>query len=288
MEQAIPAPPIWLRILQFPLFRVVVLGAIIFYMMMINNGYLEKFNGSPGAAMAVTIIMGLLAFAVYVAWGKFIERRQVSELSLPGMGKELAAGVLIGAALMTSTTIILMILGMFRIEGMNPLSFLIPSLAMAVSAAIFEELVFRGVVMRSFEDLFGSWVGLIVSALVFGLVHLVNPAATLVSAFYVCIEAGLLLAAAYLVTRRLWISFGVHMAWNYTESAIFSGVVSGNGANTGLLKTSTQGPDLLTGGSFGLEGSVIALVMCTLGGVVMLLVAIRRGHIKPPSWKAKD
>ncbi len=52
--------------------------------------------------------------------------------------------------------------------------------------------------------------------------HLLNPAATLTGALFISIEAGLLLAAAYMVTRRLWMSMGFHMAWNYTQSAVFS------------------------------------------------------------------
>jgi membrane protease YdiL (CAAX protease family) len=73
----------------------------------------------------------------------------------------------------------------------------------------------------------------VVSSLVFGLTHLMNPQGTLQGALFIAVEAGILLAAAYMLTRRLWLSIGFHMAWNYTQSAIFSGIVSGNDAQQG-------------------------------------------------------
>lgn len=125
------------------------------------------------------------------------------------------------------------------------------------------------------------------SSAVFGLVHLANPAGTLTGAIYISIEAGLLLAAAYMLTRRLWLSIGFHMAWNYVQSAIFSGIVSGGVTDPGLIRSNIKGPDVLTGGSFGLESSVIAFTFCTATGIVLLIMAIRRGNIVPPHSKRK-
>jgi uncharacterized protein len=277
--------PLWLSVLQFPLSRIIVLGALIFVMMMMSNTNLGKYKDDPVMAIGNTVGLGVLALIVYLAWGRFIERREVAELSVPGMGREWATGALIGAGLYASCAVILMILGMYRIDGLNPWTYLLPAIAMALSSGLFEELFFRGVIFRSVEDLFGSWISLIVSSFVFGFLHLLNPAGTLEGAIYISIEAGLLLAAAYLVTRRLWMSIGFHMGWNYTQSAIFSGIVSGGDSDPGLIRSTIDGPDLLTGGSFGLESSIIALVLCTATGVILLVIALRRGHILPPPWK---
>lgn len=286
MPSSTVAPkPLWLRVLQFPLTRLVVLGAVVFFAMTTNNGFKETYKASPAIATAITVAMGALAIAAYVAWGRFIERREVTELSPRGMGREWATGALIGAGLYTGCVLILMMLGMYRVDGLNPWSFLIPAIPMALSSGLFEELFFRGVLFRSVEDMFGSWTSLLVSSLVFGLMHLLNPAGTIEGAIYISIEAGLLLAAAYLVTRRLWMSIGFHMAWNYTQSAVFSGIVSGGVSDPGLIRDTIEGPDLLTGGSFGLESSIIALALCTTTGVILLALALRRGHILPPPWR---
>lgn len=276
--------PVWLRILRSPPVRLLVLGPVLFFMMMQNNSFLEIFKDRPLIAIGTTVCMALAALAVYFAYCRIIEGREVTELSTPGMGREWATGALIGAGLITGCVLILLGFGMYRIEGLNPVSFLIPAVAMAISAGTFEELFFRGVVFKSVEDLAGSWIALIVSSLVFGFLHLLNPEATIVGAVYISIEAGLLLAAAYLLTRRLWLAMGVHMAWNYTLSAIYSGVVSGGVSDPGLIRGTFDGPQMLTGGSFGIESSVFALVLCSGAGVVMAVLAHRRGHFLPPPW----
>ena len=281
------ASPLWLRALQFPLTRLILLGGPVFLLMAINNGFMIKFKDAPLLAIAITIAMATVALILYAGFARFVERRPVSEFSLSGAGREWGTGLLIGAGLYTVCILVLMALGLYRIEGLNPWTFVIPAIAMALSSGMFEELIFRGILFRSVEDMFGSWISLAVSALVFGLVHLANPAGTITGAIYISIEAGLLLAAAYMLTRRLWLSIGFHMAWNYTQSAIFSGIVSGGRAEPGLIRSNIRGPEVLTGGSFGLESSAIAFTLCTATGIVLLIIAVRRGGIVPPIWKRR-
>jgi membrane protease YdiL (CAAX protease family) len=287
-EVADSRPSTLLRIAQFPLTRLIFLGGMIFFLMAMNNGFLEAFAASPLMSLAITVAMAALGLVVYIGFVRFIERRPVSELSLPGMGRELCTGMLIGAGLYTACVLILMLLGIYRIDGLNPWNFMLPAVAMALSSGIFEELFFRGVLFRVVEESLGSWISLVVSSFVFGISHLINPASTLLGAVFISIEAGVLLAAAYMVTRRLWLAMGFHMAWNYTQSGIFSGIVSGSKSSPGLIKNTIEGPPLLTGGSFGLESSLIAFLLCTTTGVVLLLLAIRRGHVVPPFWKRAD
>jgi hypothetical protein len=62
-------------------------------------------------------------------------------------------------------------------------------------------------------------------------------------------------------------------------------VVSGSDKDPGLLKSVIEGPVALTGGTFGLEASVVAFVLCTTAGVVLLRIAMRRGHMVPAPWR---
>lgn len=282
---ASPQPTLAHRILGSPPARVLLLGFILVLMMTLNTDVMTSYAGEPVKAVLHIIALAIAGFAVYLGYAHFIERRAVSELALSGMGRELGLGLLIGAGLYAACEMILMALGIYRIDGLNPLSYMVPAIAMAISSSVYEELLFRGVLFGSVEKWFGSWAALVVSSLVFGLTHLINPQGTLEGALFIAVEAGILLAAAYMLTRRLWLSIGFHMAWNYTQSAIFSGVVSGNDAQQGLVRSTINGPNWLTGGDFGVESSVLALLLCTTTGIVMLVMAARRGKIVPPVWK---
>ena len=277
----------WLRIAQFPPLRLAVFGVVMFYMLGYSNKFIGETAGNPLLQIAVVIGWSAMGFAVYIGLVRLIERRPVTELALPGMGRELGTGILVGAGLYTACILLLMVMGIYKIDGLNPVSYLLPALALPLSSGIFEELLFRGVLFRIVEEWLGSWISLVVSSLVFGLVHLMNPAATVMGAVFISVEAGVLLAAAYMLTRRLWMSMGFHIAWNYTQSGVFSGIVSGGYVEPGLIKPVIDGPTLLTGGDFGVESSVIAFVLCTVTGAALLVLATRRGHIVPPFWKRK-
>ena len=282
----ISTPPGFVRrLLASPPARVLLMGFVLLVMMGMNEDVMTSFAKEPVKAVLHIIALAIAGFAVYIAHAHFIERRPVPELGLQGMGPQLGVGLLIGAGLYAACEALLMALGIYRITGLNPLSYLVPAVAMAISSSVYEELLFRGVLFLSVEKWFGSWAALVVSSLVFGLSHLINPQATLEGALFIAVEAGVLLAAAVMLTRRLWLSIGFHMAWNYTQSAIFSGIVSGNDAAPGLIRSTVKGPDLLTGGQFGVESSILALVLCTATGIVMLVMAVKRGKIVPPMWK---
>ena len=143
-------------------------------------------------------------------------------------------------------------MGVAHIGNFAPGQALLAAINMAVLSAIGEEIIFRGVVFRIFEEMFGTFIALMVSAGFFGLIHMGNHGATVTSGAAIALEAGLLLAVSYAVVRNLWLPIGLHFGWNFAESGIFGSVVSGN-AFKGLFNTTLTGPDMLTGGKFGPE-----------------------------------
>lgn len=200
------------------------------------------------------------------------------------MTKDLPLGILIGGALFTLMTGIVALLGGLSVEGVNGIGALWAMLAMAVTSGTIEEILFRGILLRHVEAMLGTWAALAVTSALFGAAHLANDGASLFAAFAIAMEAGILLGAAYLWKRRLWIPIGIHAAWNFTQGWVFSVPVSGGNAPEGLLITTRNGPDWLTGGAFGLEASVIAMLVATGAGLLLLLRVIREGGIRPPMW----
>jgi uncharacterized protein len=289
MNDAVEATPLWLRILQFPPIKLLLLGFPLFYCLGFSNALMGQNKDIPVAAIFAAAGMIALAMWVYVGFARYIERREPSDLAFnPGL-RELGIGLLVGTGLYTAGVLVLMVLGYARIDGINPVSIMIPAIAMALSSGFLEELLFRGALFRIVQEWLGSWASVLISSVVFGFVHLMNPEATMTGAIFISIEAGLLLAAAYMLTRRLWLGIGFHISWNYTQSAVFGGIVSGGVAEPGLFKTVITGPDLITGGSFGLEASLIPCLLATSTGVVLALRAVRAGHVVLPFWsRAKD
>jgi membrane protease YdiL (CAAX protease family) len=280
--------PLWLRVVRHPLVRLLVLGTIIFFTLGNSNRLMGEYAGSTAATIAVAAGMALLGLLLYWAFVRFWEGRPVTELALRPAPREFAIGAVVGAGLYTACVLILMVMGIYRVDGLNPVAYMLPALAMALSSGFLEELLFRAVLFRMVEEWLGSWIALVVSSFVFGFVHLMNPAGTVMGALFISIEAGVLLGAAYMLTRRLWLGVGFHVAWNYTQSAVYSGIVSGSESAPGLLKSTIEGPKLLTGGTFGLESSLVAFLLCTTTGVILLVMAVRRGHVVAPPWKRKN
>jgi hypothetical protein len=232
---------------------------------------------------ALQVATMLLAYAVFE---RFVERRRMPELALPGALPEAGAGVVLGTLLFSAAIGLIALAGGYRVEGPGSWQSLAPMLAMALAAAVGEELLFRGLVFRVAEEWLGSWGALALSSGIFGALHLANPHATLTAALAIALEAGLLLGAAWLVTRRLWLAIGIHAGWNFTQGGVFGVAVSGNQVK-GLLRGTLSGPEWLTGGEFGAEASLVAVLVCLTAGVSLLLLARRRGHWAAAPWRSK-
>ncbi|MEQ1510046.1 MAG: type II CAAX endopeptidase family protein [Sphingopyxis sp.] len=226
------------------------------------------------------------ATAIFFYWlfVRFIERKPFADFERSGAGKEWLVGVGIGAGAMALTVGAIALLGGYRITGMNALDAMIAMAGVSISSGVLEEILFRGIAFRFIEQWLGSWVALAATAALFGAVHLGNPGATPIAGIAIALEAGILLGAVYMVTRRLWAAIGLHMAWNFTQGGIFGVAVSGY-SEPGLLRNAMQGSDLLTGGAFGAEASLSAIIICTAIGLVCLWRAMRTGRLVVPSWQ---
>ena len=256
----------------------------------VAESIVPRFARSLGPTVAAglsALTACVLGWAAYAAYVKLAERRPLGEFGRRGALKELAAGLAIGAALFGTSIAILAALGLYRIHGVRDPSVLIVPLAMSIGAGVIEEILFRGVIFRITESSLGTWLALLISAALFGLVHLANPVKSMLGALSIIFEAGVMLAAAYLLTRRLWLPIGIHIGWNFTQGGIFSVPVSGFATN-GLFDGTITGPEWLSGGHFGVEASVVAVVVCVAFALVLIRSAARRGHFIAPHWRRDD
>lgn len=149
-----------------------------------------------------------------------------------------------------------------------------------------EEVIFRGFLFRLFSKILGTWGSRSLTAALFGLLHAKDPSATGGSTLAITLEAGILLGAAYAATKRLWLPIGLHIGGNFCEGSVFGMTLSGHQMEPGLLGGTLEGAPLLTGGAFGPEASLVAVLLCFLVAVVLLWRAIALKHIEPPVWQA--
>lgn len=241
--------------------------------------------GAVAGNAPLTLVLGLvtavLAIFVYRWVVRWSERRELTEIAWQGAASRVSAGVLIGALWFGAVIVNLYWLGDYRILGFGTSAGPTALLGFMAAAAVTEELMFRGVLFRLLEKPLGTVIAMVLTAALFGLYHMANADATIWGAVAIAVEAGGTLAAAYAATRSLWVPIGLHFAWNFTEAGIFGATVSGNGKTEGVLNSVISGPQLLTGGSFGPEGSLYSVGFGVLLTIVFLWIAHRRGNLVP-------
>lgn len=188
---------------------------------------------------------------------------------------ELGVGWLVGVGLMGAVISVMALASAYRVTGVSfPASSLAKAFVLMFLVGWFEETLFRGILFRLVEDAGGSVVALVTSSAFFGAVHLSNPNATPTAAIAIAVEAGLLLGAAFMVTRNLWLAIGIHWGWNFAEGTIFGTALSGS-SRASILAAEVSGPGWLTGGAFGPEASVIAVALC-LAATWVLFARVRQ------------
>ena len=214
--------------------------------------------------------------AGYWLYVRRIEKREVAELSVTGAWRELGSGLGLGALLVAACTLVLLATGAYTITGTVLPSVMLKPLGEQIMVAFFEEILFRAVMFRLLEKSWGTRIALTVSTLLFVLAHLPNEHFSALAAVMTGVAA-LGLTGAYLVTRRLWLPIGMHFAWNYLFDAVISVPVSGHAAR-GWMQVRVSGPEWLSGGTYGVEASVVTFVVWSLATVALLALAKRRGQ----------
>jgi uncharacterized protein len=221
-------------------------------------------------------LLSLSLLVAYVAGVRWIERREPEELLHRAAGREFSYGLTLGICLFTTVMLILWIVGVYHPTGCGSIAPLAAGFLTALLAAVVEEIIFRGFLFRLTQKLGGMWGALAVTSILFGAAHAANKGATVGSSVAIALEAGVLLGAAYALTQRLWLPIGLHLGWNFAEGSIFGMSVSGGAQKGSLITGELHGKALLTGGAFGPEASIVAVVVCLTAAIYLLWKATHR------------
>lgn len=219
--------------------------------------------------------------ATLVAW-RAINKQYPLALGLRGKLRDLFFGLLFGGASITIIFIILLSTGNVVMETHflqpNVTMFAVTFLILFVLVGFFEEMFFRGYIMKTMLERGNEkWLTYVVSAVIFSLVHMTNPNVSLFGLLNIFV-AGLLFAYMFDKTGSLLLPIGYHITWNFFQGNVFGFPVSGI-APYGLYEVNTSmGNDLLTGGAFGLEGGLVATIVLVLSFYVTNMYAKWQRH----------
>ncbi|NLV04794.1 CPBP family intramembrane glutamic endopeptidase [Haloarcula rubripromontorii] len=247
---------------------------------------------TPAVAVARQIALFAAGTVIAVVIGYLLDRRTLSDY---GLGfdrqwwRDAAFGLALGAGLPTLVLLVEVAVGFAEVSvalatvdsGPLPLTAFGPPVAVLLLGGFFlvqataEEVLVRGYLLTNTAEGLAGWVGkrgAIIAATgltgaLFGVLHWTNPSASLLSVANITLY-GLLLGACYVLTGRLGVASGFHVAWNYTL-ALLGFPVSGLRMGVAMLSTTATGPALVTGGGFGPEGGLIAIPLLGVGGAAL-------------------
>jgi membrane protease YdiL (CAAX protease family) len=278
------------KIIQFPLSRIVIALGFLIPVFLLNKGLSKGINPllSENNLILARYIEAGVSFALllwaFILYTKYIEKRKSQEILVKGWLGEIGIGFLVSLILVCIVVCVLFFSKYFIVSSIiNNKRFFLDLFVKFFMGAFIEELIFRLIIYKLTEELLGTWIALLIQVLLFGFAHGLNDNATLFTTFSVVIVGGLVYCAAYIYTRSLWLPLGFHFGWNFSQSGIFSMPNSGT-PYEGLLLTNISGPEWMTGGNWGIEGSYIAIFLCLIIGIAIMFLAKRKAYIVLPSW----
>lgn len=269
------------KILFSPLFRMLV-GCTLCAVVSLGINALFKamfglvgFDATLARGIRSLVFIATVLLTYYWLFRKY-ERRSVTEMSIKHLPVDALWGSGAGVLCVGIVLSMCALPGAFQIISFEfQLRKVVIGFVVVLAAATFEEVIFRGVIFRIAENWLGTNLAISLSALLFGLAHLRNDRIS-VQGLLSAIVGGVAVAMMFVLTKRLWVPIFFHAAWNYSQ--IVAGItLSGlsDYSELAILKSKLYGPEWLTGGTVGIEASIVT--------ILLLLIAIVGLYYR--SWK---
>jgi len=239
----------------------------------------------------VVIVAGTL-----VVWiiRRYIDKKTFISLGLkldnPAV-KDFFAGFVISGVMIGTIFIIFIVSGLSEIQdiiwnspGISAVSdLLLWFFGIGLAVGWSEELAFRGYLLQNMKDGMGLFWAVLISCILYSLLHLSNPNSTILSGVLIAIF-GYLRIFGWLRTGQLWLSMGMHAGWDFLQGPILGFTVSGMNTES-FIKQSFSGADWITGGSFGPEAGVVVVPALIFGFILMYTWTVKRENTP---WKTNN
>ena len=264
----------WIRVLLIIIPFVIIVGFFqVFAGMLLGlkkSGSHEALTTFQSLVLSLSMLAG--TFTVVGIFRRWIDKESFQSLGfgMKNFRREAETGFWLGLVMIATGFLLLVLLHEITWTGINPDSLSIfLSMLLFISVGFTEELFFRGYILGNLMLSMNRWVALLLSSVVFSLAHIGNAHFSLLG-FTTIILAGLLLGLPYIFTKSLWLPISLHFSWNFFQGTIFGFSVSGN--TEYALVTQTRNADSIwNGGSFGFEGSILAILFLALAIVALTI-----------------
>ncbi|MDE5420332.1 CPBP family intramembrane metalloprotease [Labilibaculum sp. DW002] len=242
-----------------------------------NQDFLElaqNMANASASSFAVLQIFGTVG-TILLVWifTRFIDRENFVDIgfSIKKRSKDILYGLLAGVFMMGIGSLLLYFSGNLTYDTINfNLIGLLQAVLLFIFVSINEEVFVRGYILRNMMGSMNKYIALVISSVLFMALHLLNPNLSLVAIINLFL-AGILLGIGYIFTKNLWFPLALHFSWNFFQGPIFGFEVSGTNTDS-LISHTIQGSELLTGGKFGLEGSLLATGLCSIAIIIFWMV----------------
>lgn len=269
-------------ILYHPLIKIIVGITICFSFFVVIQNFVSKpffyaiIEDKNSADPFIHLISFFALLSSYYYFFRWYDKREIKELSVHHLPKELIGGFIIGFSAISLSIFILYLLGYYHIVDIDTDEYSLRLFMTLVVAALIEDLFTRGLVLRELENWLGTNIAIVVIMLI-ETYHIFNPNTTLFS-FFVSLGWGFTMSMLFVYTKRVWLPFFFHLGWNFAQPFYGSNLTGLNDMGR-IIISKFEGPILFTGGGVGIEDSIITVLILFAIGVFLYYRSIKEGKI---------
>jgi membrane protease YdiL (CAAX protease family) len=269
-------------ILYHPLTKIIVGITICFSFFVVIQNFVSKpfiyaiIEDKNSADPFIHLISFFALLSSYYYFFRWYDKREIKELSVHQLPKELIGGFIIGFSAISLSIFILYLLGYYHIIDIVTDEYSLRLFMTLVVAALIEDLFTRGLVLRELENWLGTNIAIVVIMLI-ETYHIFNPNTTLFS-FFVSLGWGFTMSMLFVYTKRVWLPFFFHLGWNFAQPFYGSNLTGLNDMGR-IIISKFEGPILFTGGGVGIEDSIITVLILFAIGVFLYYRSFKEGKI---------
>lgn len=269
-------------ILYHPLTKIIVGITICFSFFVVIQNFVSKpffyaiIEDKNSADPFIHLISFFALLSSYYYFFRWYDKREIKELSVHHLPKELIGGFISGFSAISLSIFILYLLGYYHIIDIVTDEYSLRLFMTLVVAALIEDLFTRGLVLRELENWLGTNIAIVVIMLI-ETYHIFNPNTTLFS-FFVSLGWGFTMSMLFVYTKRVWLPFFFHLGWNFAQPFYGSNLTGLNDMGR-IIISKFEGPILFTGGGVGIEDSIITVLILFAIGVFLYYRSFKEGKI---------